>query len=164
MTDTRHILDQIDNAIADTTVSPDAMRVTTDPAAHRQDAGEGWELIDAYTRADALGDGSLVDVSAAAREAGVVLPVALTRAVWEGCVAWTEADNERLDTVQDADGRLWDVVWMLRQAISHAGNRDVGRLNVHLYRVPRDSGHRDPAPCPVRLLAAVGGRVMTASP
>jgi len=38
------------------------------------------EVIHAYTRADAIADGAIVDVSAAAREAGIRHPVALTRA------------------------------------------------------------------------------------
>jgi hypothetical protein len=44
------------------------------------------DLIHRYTRADALRDGVLVDVSAVAREAGVRDPVASTRAAWERCV------------------------------------------------------------------------------
>jgi hypothetical protein len=36
------------------------------------------DLIHRYTRADALRDGVLIDVSAAAREAGIRFPVALT--------------------------------------------------------------------------------------
>jgi hypothetical protein len=45
------------------------------------------DLIHRYTRADAIRDGVLIDVSVVAREAGVRYPVALTRAVWERCVA-----------------------------------------------------------------------------
>ena len=44
------------------------------------------EVISAYTRAQAIEDGILVDVSETAREAGIRYPVALTRAVWESCV------------------------------------------------------------------------------
>src|SRR5205807_3262267 len=44
------------------------------------------ELIHCSSRADALADGTLVDVSEVAREAGIRYPVALTRAVWEACV------------------------------------------------------------------------------
>jgi hypothetical protein len=48
---------------------------------------EDADLIHAYTRADALRDGVLIAVSQIAREAGFCFPVALTRAVWERCVA-----------------------------------------------------------------------------
>jgi hypothetical protein len=41
------------------------------------------DVIDAYSRAQALADGVLADVSPVAREAGIIFPVALTRAVWD---------------------------------------------------------------------------------
>jgi hypothetical protein len=59
---------------------------------------ENADLIHRYTRADALRDGVLIDVSAAAREAGIRWPLALTAAAWANCVAvpagavcWDEA-------------------------------------------------------------------------
>ena len=58
------------------------------------------ELISTYTRAQALDDGVLVDVSAIAAEAGFKWPAAMTRAAWEDCVAWGEADSKR-QTYQD---------------------------------------------------------------
>ena len=39
-------------------------------------------VISVYTRAQAIGDGILVDVSETAREAGFKIPVAVTRTVW----------------------------------------------------------------------------------
>jgi hypothetical protein len=45
------------------------------------------DLIHAYTRAEAIADGALIDVSAVARKAGIRYPVALTAAVWAKCVA-----------------------------------------------------------------------------
>ena len=39
--------------------------------------------LSAYTRAQAIADGILVDVSETAREAGFNIPVALTRTVWD---------------------------------------------------------------------------------
>ena len=69
-------------------------------------------VISSYSRAQALDDGFLVDVSETAREAGITFPVALTRAVWDKCVeipAGVECQDER--------GRLWDCLWMLRHAI-----------------------------------------------
>ncbi|HKI36594.1 MAG TPA: DUF6573 family protein [Gemmataceae bacterium] len=47
---------------------------------------ESADLIHRYTRADALRDGVLIDVSATAREAGFKYPVALTAAAWVKCV------------------------------------------------------------------------------
>lgn len=40
------------------------------------------EPIHVYTRAEAIEDGALVDVTGTAEEAGIVHPVALTAALW----------------------------------------------------------------------------------
>lgn len=93
------------------------------------------ELIDAYSRADMLADGGLVDASALAREARFTVPVALTRAAWEDCVAWVDADNDRKGTLQDETGRLWDVLWMARLAARRATGGD--RELFEVFRVPR---------------------------
>jgi uncharacterized protein DUF6573 len=45
------------------------------------------DLIHSYSRADALRDGILIDVSATACEAGIRWPVALTCAAWGRCVS-----------------------------------------------------------------------------
>jgi hypothetical protein len=71
------------------------------------------EVISSYSRETAIEDGVLVDVSSVAREAGITFPVALTRAVFEKCVA-VPADR---GWCSDESGRLWDVVSMLRFAI-----------------------------------------------
>lgn len=73
------------------------------------------EIIHAYTRRDAIEDGVLVDVSAAAAEAGFRFPVALTRAVFEGYVAASP-----LPEGQDVSGRLWDLLNVLRVEIRRA--------------------------------------------
>jgi hypothetical protein len=79
------------------------------------------EPIHTYARAQAIEDGVLIDVSAVAREAGTVWPVALTSAAWADCVAWSEETEKRKGyTGQSESGRLWDVVWMLNLAIRGA--------------------------------------------
>lgn len=85
------------------------------------------EIIFAYTRSDALADGQLIDVSAAAKEAGILFPVAVTAAVWHGSVAVPRACPE-----QDEAGRLWDLVWMLRYAIQSLTQSDSTLLFVVL--------------------------------
>ena len=70
---------------------------------------EETDLIHRYSRADALRDGVLIDVSATAREAGIRWPAALTAATWESCVSVPPGL-----ACQDEAGRLWDVLWMLR--------------------------------------------------
>jgi hypothetical protein len=68
------------------------------------------DIISAYSRAQAIDDGVLVDVTRAARETGFRHPVALTCAAWERCVAMSPA-AERAGN--DEPGRLHDVLWML---------------------------------------------------
>ncbi|MFF7358285.1 DUF6573 family protein [Streptomyces filipinensis] len=129
----------------DDTVSADAMRSLplTDPG----------DIIHAYTRARALADGVLVAADAElAREAGFRVPVAVTSAVWEGCVAWNEGDSER-QVPQDEKGRLWDVLTMCRVAIRRSGGGG-GRVTVNLRRVPRDGRTRQARP--VQLVCAIG--------
>lgn len=70
------------------------------------------EVISSYSRSQAIEDGYLVDVSETAREAGIRFPVALTRAVWD---AYVEVPPKAEG--QDEAGRLWDVLWMLRDGI-----------------------------------------------
>ena len=67
------------------------------------------EVISSYTRAQALEDGVLVDVSETAKEAGIKFPVALTRAVWANYVEVPEGV-----LAQDESGRLWDILFLLR--------------------------------------------------
>jgi hypothetical protein len=77
-----------------------------------QDSSPFGEVIYAYSRAQAIEDGVLVDVTETAREAGIRYPVALTRAVFERCVALPP----RYRGLHDERGRLWDVLSMFRFA------------------------------------------------
>jgi hypothetical protein len=105
-----------------------------------------------YTRAQAIDDGVLVDVSEIAKEAGFKISVVVTQAVWEKYVAWTGEDTDK-QTYQDESGRLWDVIWML----SLASNRSRGKSDVmyELYAVPRDGRSRRPAK--IQLKAVIHG-------
>ena len=81
-----------------------------------------------YTRAQAIADGVLIDVSSKlAREAGFRYPVALTAGVWAECVAVPEGV-----TGQDETGRLWDILTMLRFAIA----RQKGDTRTDRFRAP----------------------------
>ena len=73
-------------------------------------------VISSYTRADALADGMLVDVSEMAQEAGFSIPVAVTTAVWHDCIDWPE--DEANGYGQSIDGRQWDVLKMAYYKIS----------------------------------------------
>lgn len=71
------------------------------------------EVISKYTRAEALADGTLIDVTERAKEAGIRIPTAVTRAVWKEYVELSEAARK---AGNDIDGRLWDILWMFRGA------------------------------------------------
>src|SRR5262249_8983144 len=72
------------------------------------------EIIHRYTRAQAIEDDVLIDVSETARETGIHFPHALTQAVWAEYVAPSAAAKR---AGNDERGRLWDILWMLRCAI-----------------------------------------------
>lgn len=100
------------------------------PSAPKQEEKKAepfWDLIFSYTRKQALADGEQIDVSPIAKEAGLILPVFITRAVYENFVRVPDGVE-----AQDESGRLWDVLHMLRMAI--ARNRPDGSvLNFQLY-------------------------------
>ena len=125
----------------------------TDPRAAAELADFYGEPIHTYTRAQAIEDGVLVDVSETARQAGFVWQVAMTAAAWEECVAWSEEDSRR-QTYQDETGRLWDVVWMASLAVKAAGRASEQSRLFQLYRVPR--GGRGARPCLATLKLMVG--------
>jgi hypothetical protein len=97
-------------------------------------------IIYSYSRAQAIGDGVLVDVSTMAREAGFTVPVAMTSAAWADFVQWSDQDSSR-QTQQDETGRLWDVLWMSHLAARRAQG---GTVAVQFYRVPRGGKARMP--------------------
>ena len=70
------------------------------------------DVIHRYTRAQAIEDGVLVDVSRLAREAGFTFPVAMTRAAFERTVSVPDG----LEGWQDETGRLWDVLYVAKCA------------------------------------------------
>ena len=76
-----------------------------------------WDVIHRYTRAQALADGMLVDVSEVASEAGFCVPVAVTQAVWHLIVP----NPAEQAACQDLQGRLWDTLYMAFLAIRRRG-------------------------------------------
>lgn len=88
---------------------------------------DGTEYISVYTRAQAIEDGALVDVTAEAGETGFKIPVALTRALF------AKIDPPKRSH-QDFRGRLHDVLWMLYLAVRRAGNESEILYKVKLGR------------------------------
>jgi hypothetical protein len=107
---------------------------------NQSDSSDFWgEPIHAYTRAQAIADGVLVDLTTATddkgqllcQQAGFKVPVAITRTAWAKTVeaggTWKPSGNgETLELKggQSLTGRLWDVLWMLRMACGQASNAD----------------------------------------
>jgi hypothetical protein len=82
------------------------------------DLWEGAEIIDAYTRRQAIEDGILVQLSgpgyqgdpripAMVADAGFRYPVAMTTTAFCSYVSPLEGDGEKLAPCQDIKGRLW---------------------------------------------------------
>lgn len=106
------------------------------------------EVIHAYTRAQAIEDGFLVDVSEQASSktgfmGGFTVPVAITDAV--------HADIERFNPrgLQDYRGRLHDVLWMASLAVRRACGESqclfgvimqVGRTKRQVYKIVMGPG------------------------
>src|SRR6266478_9629543 len=91
------------------------------------------ERMYSYSRAEAIADGVLVDLTTATddkgqllcQQAGFKVPVAITRAAWAETVeaggTWKPTgDGEVLELKggQSLTGRLWDVLWMMFKVAS----------------------------------------------
>ena len=110
---------------------------------------EQADLIHSYSRAEALADGVLVDVSEMAQEAGFKVPVAITSAVW----ADVNDIPKSKQGIQDVEGRLWDILWvasvLARQAdgdqLNFRIHMDLGRKkNYYLRSVIGPGDHAEP--------------------
>lgn len=125
-------------------------------AVPRSDA-EYREPLLTYSRAQAIADGALIDVTDTAVEAGFTLPVALTRGAWDEVVAWTDQDSRR-QTPQGTAGRLWDVVWALRCRSLVKREWPARELWFEVYCVPRDRKSRVPKPVCLKAVIQPGDR------
>jgi hypothetical protein len=88
------------------------------------EAADFWkdaEVISAYTRAQALEDGFLVELDATAKEAGFKWPVAVTRTVYEVLKPSLTLKAEG----QSFAGRAWDMLTILRYEIRRAADARV---------------------------------------
>ena len=81
---------------------------------------EESDLIYSYTRADAIRDGVLIDVSETAKEAGFK---------WNTCVTstlWNEYIVPAPELVgQDISGRLWDMLTVLRYEAKRQNSSEI---------------------------------------
>lgn len=100
------------------------------------------EPISVYTRAQAIEDGVLVDVTKTAKEAGFRFNTCLSSAVWSDL-------NDKLANGESAEGRLWDVLMVAKVAAkSGTGDRvyfqvKIGRQieSYYMHIGPGDTPH-----------------------
>ena len=78
------------------------------------------EYISVYTRAEAIEDGVLKDVSELAREAGFVYPVAIELDLY----ARLDPNDRDGGLGQDFTGRMWDVLTMMKGAANRTPRTD----------------------------------------
>ena len=119
-----------------------------DPAA----ASPFGPVIFSYTRAQAIEDGILVDVSETAREAGFKIPVAVTRGVWDRLIALPDG----YQGFQDERGRLWDVLWMAHYYARRASNSDRVTMSVLVRDIRKDLRDSNRPPRRHRPIVAIG--------
>lgn len=105
------------------------------------------DLVFSYSRAEAIADGVLVDVTEAAMGAGFRMPVAVTAAAWGEYVRVPEGVH-----AQDESGRLWDVLSVLRFAVRR--DRTGGAEILFQLHVRNDNSEGEP---PLVTLKAVCG-------
>ena len=65
-------------------------------------------IIFCYTRKDAINDGTFIDITNTAKEAGIKWETAITSNLYHKYI-----NPKPMPSCQDEKGRLWDVVWML---------------------------------------------------
>src|SRR5690348_17309253 len=92
------------------------------------------DIIHTYTREQAIADGVLVDVTPTAKEAGFKVPVALTSTVR----ARLEPSEHDASRGQSFEGRLWDVLMVLRHS---AGNVDIDTVTLEVIVAENDEQH-----------------------
>lgn len=109
-------------------------------------------VIFSITREQLLEDGTLIDVSGVASEAGFRIHTAITAGAWEDCVAWEAADNTA--AYQDQAGRLWDVLWCASRAARN--NPRESTMFFELVRIPRDGKSTVPVSAQLKLIVGPG--------
>lgn len=112
---------------------------------HNTPADFWGEPIHVYTRAEALTDGVLFDVTETAREAGFRVPVALTASVWADVC---DLSGQYVVAGQSPEGRLWDLLFMAVHAAGRRENRNASAF-VYALIMPVGDGNNYRAKCHV---------------
>lgn len=88
------------------------------------------DVIYSYSRAQAIEDGVLVDVSGQAKEAGIIYPVAITANAWH---TWIVPDKKGSSNGQSVSGRLWNL-FMIFRVTARSTVRDVRYFSVYFLK------------------------------
>ena len=93
--------------------------------------------VSVYTRAQALADGVLVDLTPHAQPYGFKIPLACTEAVWLS-IQWNQAieARKRNATGQSTEGRLHDVLTLARMAAQGAAHANESVAEFEVLMVP----------------------------
>ena len=94
------------------------------------------KLVYSYSRAQAIEDGILVDVTDMAKAIGIKWHVAVTSSVWFDFIEWTEDDRKK-QGLDDTECRLWHIVFTLHLAIKKA-DKHADIIFYELDILPRD--------------------------
>lgn len=86
------------------------------------------DLVSVYTRDDALHDGTLIDVSKVAGEAGFKVPIALTMSAFRSI----EPSSEEKCYGEDLRGRLHDLFWLMRLALRRNSHIEASRIDFQM--------------------------------
>lgn len=107
-------------------------------------------VISSYTRADALADGTLHDLTDLAKEAGFLKPVHIAAYAWADAVSWPYNSG-----LQDETGRAWDVLTTAMHAIRTAvrQRRDTAIVEFTILRITDPEATE---PTPTQLAIEIG--------
>ena len=123
---------------------------------------EDMEVISSYSRAQAIEDGVLVDISALTREVGLRYPVAVSTGVFAVLAPWTNGSQGDVSKPvegqplyglgQSFEGRVWDLLVILLYEIRNG--RDRGRVDfAPQFLMP---GMAQDRPVPIQMYALCG--------
>ncbi len=105
------------------------------------------DIIHRYGRREAIAEGVLIDAGDIAKEAGFVWPVAITSRLYHG---YLQPSPELEAWGQSYEGRLWDLLNVLRWAIRQSKNDTFIRFSVLFVLSPGT------AAVPIELISIAG--------
>ena len=92
--------------------------------------------LDSFPRADLIDAGILVDITPAAKKAGINFPVAITEFAHRNCVKLAGTDHSKPGIYEEESGRLWNVVMLLKYALAMVPNPS-SEIYFKLIRTPK---------------------------